>query len=97
MGREISKNTVSMGKENFAEGLVWGSASKDGENKKIIEIFRRQMSKLNVERSLGESQVSEIVGVGAVTNRNTGDTLSGETGGLSSWGGGCGERVWKDS
>lgn len=33
VGREISKNTASMGKESYAEGLGWDSASADGEDK----------------------------------------------------------------
>lgn len=33
VGRDISKNTVSMGKESYAEGLVWDSASGGGEDK----------------------------------------------------------------
>lgn len=33
VGREISKNTVSMGKESYAEGLGQNSASGGGEDK----------------------------------------------------------------
>lgn len=58
VGRKISKNTALMGKESYAEGLGWDSASADGED--TTEIFRRQISRTECgERGVWEkAQVS---------------------------------------
>ena len=55
VGRKITEDNVSVGKESYAEGLGLDSAVGVERTKQILEIFRRQISRLEC----GERRVWE--------------------------------------